>query len=113
MPITVTVDQNFPNATITVTDDRGNPAVVDGVPVWASSDETVLVPTPAADGMSGLIDTVAPGGPARVSVTVDADLGTGTKPLVVMFDDITVTGGAAAVITGDLGAPADKAPPGP
>jgi hypothetical protein len=109
----VTVNQNFPNAKITITDTAGNPANVDGVPVWASSDETVLVAVPAADGMTGLVDTVGPGGPAHVTVTADADLGAGIVPLVVVFPDINVTAGSATVITGDLGAPADKAPPGP
>ena len=59
----VTVNQNFPNAKITITDTAGNPANVDGVPVWASSDETVLVAVPAADGMTGLVDTVGQAAP--------------------------------------------------
>ncbi len=111
--VEVTVLQNFPNAQITITDDAGNPARVDGLPVWASSDESVLKAVPAADGMSALIDTVGPGVDAHVTVTTDADLGSGVKPLVVVFPTVTVTAGAATVITGDLGAPADKAPAGP
>jgi hypothetical protein len=111
--VTVTVLQNFPHASIKITDDAGNPARVDGVPVWSSSDESVLKAVAAADGMTALVDTVGPGVDAHVTATADADLGAGVVPLVVVFPTVTVLAGTATVITGDLGTPADKAPTPP
>lgn len=99
------------DATITVTKADGSPGSLDGVPVWASSDETVLTVAAGADGMSAVVSTVAPGGPARVSVTADADLGAGVVPLIGTSEDILVTVDSrdqASVITIALGTPADK-----
>ena len=70
--------------------DGVTPAKVDGVPVWASSDETVLTVTPDADGMGFMVAIIAPGGPARVVVTGDADRGEGTEPITGVSDDVTV-----------------------
>ena len=109
----ITTDQNFPSVALVITDSRGRPAAVDGVPVWASSDETVISVTPAADGMSAVVDTVAPG-TARVTVSADADLGAGVVPITGVSEDINVTSGSvASVMVLNLGAPADKAIPTP
>lgn len=105
-----TTDQNFPNVVLSIFDDHvpPRPAKVDGAPVWATSDATVISVTPAADGMSAVIDTVAPG-TARVTVSADADLGSGVSPITKVSDDIIVTSGSiASVMTLDLGAPAAK-----
>lgn len=107
----INTDQRFDNVQLTINDSHGNPASVDGVPVWASSDETVLVVAAAADGMSAVVDTVAPG-TARVSVTADADLGAGTKPITGVSEDVNVTLGPssqASVMTFTFGAPVAKA----
>lgn len=106
----VTTDQNFPNVTLSITDSQGRPAAVDGVPVWASSDSTVLSVTPAADGMSAVVDTVA-AGTARITVSADADLGSGVMEITGVSEDVNVTLGTshqASVIALSLGAPADK-----
>jgi hypothetical protein len=71
--------------------DGVTPAVVDGVPVWASSDETVIRATVNADGMGGNVEGVAEGGPARIVVTCDADMGAGFIPVVITSEDVTVT----------------------
>jgi hypothetical protein len=95
---------------LAITNAAGNPATVDGVPVWASSDETVIVAAAAADGMSAVITTVAPG-TARVTVTADADLGAGVTTLTGVTEDLVVTLGPssqASVMTLTLGAPRDK-----
>jgi len=108
----ITTAQWYPNVTLTIVDDAGNAAAVDGVPVWASSDETILVATPAADGMSATINTVA-AGTARVTVTADADLGAGTVTITAVTEDINVTPAPppqASVMTLSLGTPEDKAP---
>lgn len=104
----VTTDQRFANVTLAITDAKGRPAAVDGVPTWASSDETVLTVTPSDDGMSASVDTVA-AGTARVTVSADADLGAGTVPITGVTEDVNVTNGnVASVVTLSLGTPEDK-----
>jgi hypothetical protein len=106
----INTDQNFPNAALAITDARGRPAKVEGVPVWASSDETVLSVTAAADGMSAVVDTVA-AGTARITVSADADLGAGVVEITGVSEDVNVTigpGSTATTIALNLGTPADK-----
>lgn len=106
----VTTDQHFPSVALTITDAKNRPAKVDGVPIWASSDETVITVVAATDGMSADIETVAPG-TARVTVTADADLGAGVTTITGVTEDINVTPGtstAAALMALNLGAAVDK-----
>ncbi len=81
-------------ATIQPVDKKGQPAPVDGIPVWASSDETIITVTPAADGLSAVVAAVGPLGVAKVSVTADADLGTGVASIFGTLD-VTITQGQA------------------
>ena len=92
-----------------IRDSRGNPAAVDGAPVWGSSDDTVLSVVPAADGLSAEIRTVGTG-TARISGSADADLGAGVVPLTFVSEDVVVTqnpNSVASVITLSLGTPQD------
>lgn len=95
--------------TIAVTDKKGNPAALDGVPVWASSDETIAAVEPAEDGMSATVNAVRPGS-CKVTVTGDADLGEGVAPLVGIID-ISVTPGSAVQIEITGSAPVDQTGP--
>lgn len=108
----ITTDQNFPNVVLTIMDTQvpPKPAMVDGVPVWASSDETVLTVVPGTDGMTAVVSTVAPG-TGRITVSADADLGAGVIPITGVSEDITVALGAshmASVMALNLGSPAAK-----
>lgn len=104
----ITTDQQFDNVQLSITDSRGRPAAVDGVPVWASSDDTVLSVVPAADGLSAVVASVAPG-VARVTVQADADLGAGVVTITGVSEDVNVTNGSiASVMTLSLGAAVDK-----
>lgn len=85
----------------------GNPATVDGVPVWATSDESVLSVVASEDGLSAVVTTVGPLGSAQVSVTADADLGEGVKPLVGTLD-VTVVGSEAVFAIVAASAPEPK-----
>jgi hypothetical protein len=87
-------------------DDKKKPALVDGVPTWASSDETVVTVAAAADGMSAEVVGVAPG-TARVVVTADADLGSGVTPLTGV-QEYTVTAGAATTLSITAAPPASQ-----
>lgn len=89
-------------ASITPVDKKGQPAPVDGIPVWASSDETIVTVTPAVDGMSAVVAAVGPLGSANVSVTADADLGTGVSSIFGTLA-VSVTQGQAVGLTITLG----------
>jgi len=93
--------------TIQPVDKKGKPALVDGVPVWAGSDDTVITVTAASDGMSAVVVGVAPG-TARVVVTADADLGSGVTDLTGTLD-FNVTGGSAVTLNITAGTPTDQA----
>ena len=95
MAVTVDTDNNLP-FTLSIMDAHGNPAQVDGIPVYATSDATVMTIQAAADGMSGTVVTVAPSAtPQRMTVTADADLGAGVNTITGVSDDIDVTQGAS------------------
>jgi hypothetical protein len=88
-------------------DKAGNPAVVDGAPVWSSSDDTVLTVTAAADGLSATAVATGKLGQAQVSVTADADLGAGTTSISGTLD-VTVQAGSAVVANIAAGTPTEK-----
>lgn len=93
-------------ATITPVDKPGNPAPIDGVPIWASSDETIVTVEPAADGLSAVVKAVGPLGTAKVSVTGDADLSGEVKPIFGTLD-VEITQGMAVGFKVTLG-PAEE-----
>ncbi len=81
-------------ATIQPVDAKGQPALVDGVPDWASSDETIITVAASDDGMSAVVAAVGPLGDAKVSVTADADLGAGVSAIFGTLD-VSITQGQA------------------
>jgi hypothetical protein len=94
--------------TVGFTDKAGNPATVDGAPVWSSSDPTVLTVT--ADDATGLTATaVATGklGTAQVNVTADADLSPNVANISNVLD-VTVQAGAAVAANISPGTPVEK-----
>ena len=91
----ITATQQF-TASIVITDRKGNPADVDGIPTWAAENPTVISITPAADGMSALI--VAQGvGSSNYNVNADADLGAGVVP-IIGEGTVNVSKGIATVV---------------
>lgn len=64
-------------------DKKGNPAPLDGLPVFASADTSVCTFEPDgadASGMTGIIVAVGPlASAAAVSITADVQLGDGVK----------------------------------
>jgi len=83
-------------ATLVITDAKGNPAQIDGTPEWASSDPNVASVTASADGMSATVVAGATG-TTQISVTVDALIGEGVEA-VVGLGDIEVIAGQASVV---------------
>jgi len=107
----LTTRQQFAAVTLNITTSDGKPAKVDGPVVWATSDATVLTFTNSADGLTGTIDAGAAGGPARITFTADADLGSGTQTITGVTEDINVTQDPrdlASTFTVSLGTATDK-----
>lgn len=73
--ITLTATQQT-TCVVNPRDSKGNPAPLDGVPQWASSDPAVVSVVPSADGLSCVVKAVGLGN-AQVTVTADADLDAG------------------------------------
>lgn len=92
-------------------DAKGNPALVDGAPAWNSSDPSIITVAPSADGLSAVASAAGPltaeGASVQVSVTVDADLGEGTKEISGTLD-VTVVAGAAVSVAINAGAPEEQ-----
>jgi hypothetical protein len=82
---------------ISVVDAKGNLAKLDGIPEWSVSDPAGLALTAAEDGLSCSIAAVGPLGTFQATVTCDADLGEGVKPLIGILDLEIVAGEAVAV----------------
>lgn len=82
---------------IIVTDAKGNPAKVDGTPIWNVSDPAGLSFLPSDDGFACDISAVGPLGNFQATVEVDADMGLGVKSLIGVLDIEVVAGEAVAV----------------
>lgn len=92
-------DDQQVGVTVAFVDKKGNPAAVDGIPTWASSDAAVVALTATADGMGANLVAGATG-TCQISVTGDADLGAGVVPVIGTLDVQVVAGTAvSAVIT--------------
>lgn len=78
-------------------DRKGNPAQVDGIPQWSSSNTEAITLQPHEDGLS-CIAIANKLGDAQVSVKADADLGEGVEFITGALD-ITVVAGKASMLT--------------
>lgn len=108
----VLTDNQQVTLTIAPVDVKNNPAPVDGVPTWSSSDATIVAVTPAADGMSAVAVAVGPIGTAQVNVSADADLGAGVTTISGTLD-VQVQAGNAVSLGISAGTPTDQVPPTP
>ncbi len=84
-----------------IKDKEGNPAEVQGVPVWKLSDPSLGDLQVAEDGKSA---TLLAGSPSTgtIEVACDADLGEGVTTVGAHLD-ISIVAGDAAVVTIDPG----------
>lgn len=89
-------DDQQVSVAFTAVDRRGNPARLDGAPVWSSSDPLILTVTPNDDNSAAVL-AVGPTGTAQVQVTVDADIGSGIRNLVGILDVEVVAGEAVSL----------------
>jgi hypothetical protein len=86
----------------------GNPAKVDGVPVWSSSDESVVTVEASEDGLSAVATAVGPLGTAQISCEADADLDEGETRVITGVLDIEVRAAEAVIAVVAAGAPEPK-----
>jgi hypothetical protein len=88
-------------------DKKGNPAQIDGVPVWESSNPAAVSLEVATDGLSCTAKAGAIG-TAIITAKADADLGAGTKDIIGIYE-ISVVAGEAATIEIVAGEPVEQA----
>jgi hypothetical protein len=89
-------------------DREGNPAQLDGVPTWVSSDPSIVTVTAAADGLSAVAATVGPLGTATVTVTGQGDLTGGGSDEVTDTVTVTVVGSQASSLNVTAGTPTQR-----
>ena len=101
MLITITNEEKVP-VTLAPLTAAGNPATVDGTPVWAviSGDATLEV---SADGMSAYLVSGAANTNSQVTVTADADLGEGVTEITDTLD-LAVVAATASQLGATVGA---------
>lgn len=85
----------------------GNPAQVDGAPVWSNSNPEVIDLVVAPDGMSAEAITVGPIGVSQIVCKADADIGEGVTEIKAI-GDIEVVSAMAATVGFEFGAPQIK-----
>lgn len=92
MLITITNEQKV-QVTLAPMTEAGNPATLDGAPVWAvtAGDATLEV---AEDGLSAYLISGEPGN-SVITVTADADLGEGVVNIVDTIDLAVVPASAS------------------
>jgi hypothetical protein len=83
---------------VSFVDSAGNPALIDGVPVWESSDASKVTLDVAADGLSAFVLSAGPIGTAQVSVKADAKMGPDIKEIIGLLDVEIVAGEAVTVV---------------
>lgn len=112
MPATILTDTQKCAMTIRPRTAAGNPAQVDGTPVWTSSNEQVLTLSISEDGMSAIAMTTGQLGTAQIQVQADADLGQGVRTITGVAD-FEVRAGEAVSLGIEVGEPTEKNPVAP
>ncbi len=100
----ILTDEQQVTLTLLPKTNKGNPAKIDGVPTWSTSNPAVLTVTadPAdPTGLTALAVAVGPVGTAQVQVVADADLSPEVRQLTSVLDVEVV---AAEAVTLDIAA---------
>lgn len=91
---------------VSIKDRAGNPAQVDGAPVWSLTDPSLGDLVAAADGLSATLTPKGPLGSCEIQVNADADLGEGVKTILGSLP-VDFVAGDAETIEIALGAVSD------
>jgi hypothetical protein len=107
----LTATQNVQVVVSGAVDKKGNPAALDGAPVFASADPAICTFTTDPSDPSGMTGLLSATGPlataAAVSITADADLGAGVVS-IVENGLVEITAGQAAGFTVAVGTPVEQ-----
>ena len=95
---------------VSYVDANGNNALVDGNPIWAVSDASVLEVIEGASPFEVTVRATGVTGTAQVSVTADADLGDGVREIIETLD-VTVGPGEAVGANITTAAPEEQPAP--
>lgn len=93
--------------TISAKDARGHAGDIDGVPVWVSSDDSIVDVRVADDGLSGIIGSFEEFGAFTVTVTADARDGEEVVPLIGVISGV-VAQAEAVLFDVSVGEPVDR-----
>ena len=93
----VLTDEQKVALSVVATTAAGNPAQVEGAPVWSISDPTILTLAVDPAGFNAVATTNGPLGLCQVNVSADADLGTGVRTITALLDVEVVAAEAAAL----------------
>lgn len=98
----VLTDEQKTNLVIKPETAAGNPARIDGVPVWTASDPSVLDLQVDPNGLSAEAVTTGKLGPCQVTVDADADLGAGVRSIqgIVEFEVVAAEAVTLGVVVG-------------
>lgn len=94
-------------ARLDIKDIAGNPATVDGLPVWSVSSPDIVSLDVATDGLSAFVIAQGPLGTSQISVEADADLGEGTRTITTL-GDVEVIASEAVTLGLTFGTPEPK-----
>ena len=103
----IITDSQEVDLSIQPVDAKGKPAQVEGAPAWVSSDPLVVAIVPSADGLSCVAKAGDNLGHAQVSVSADADLGTGVRTIAGTLD-VDVVAGEAVSLSVVAGTPREQ-----
>ncbi len=85
----------------------GNPALIDGVPTWHVSDESIISLEIGNDGLTAVASATGKLGKVRIGIDVDADLGDGVDTITGVLD-IEVKASEAVSLEINAGTPEKK-----
>lgn len=82
---------------VSFSDSKGNPARVDGIPVWSITPDGLATLEVGTDGLSATVTPIGALGAAVLKVTADADLGAGVQEISGQADLNFIAGNAVTV----------------
>lgn len=103
----ILTDTQQVSCTLDPRNSKGNPASLDGVPEWASSNPAVATVTPSTDGLTAVVKASGLG-TAQISVTADADLDAGETRAITGTLNIEVKPSEAVTLGITAGTPGDQ-----
>lgn len=96
MSVTLTVTQQV-ELFLQPVDARGNPAPVDGIPTWETSDSNLIDLIPSIDGLSAVVKARGGVGHVQISAVADARLGPDVRTIAGILEIDLVPAEAVAL----------------